>query len=223
LLILLIGLAGVLLWFSIPADTRHSKAQPSFLTNLSSVMKSPAARATLAFTLLSCVANEMINLVFGVWMEDSFGLRLAALGAAAAVLGIAELSGEGLVAVFTDRIGKRRAIILGLAVNCLATLALPFTEGSLTAALVALFFFYVSFEFMIVSSIPLMTEVMPGARATMMSGFFTTASIGRALASAVAAPLYALGFVSTIIAAVAFNLSAIWAIRELELPTEGGD
>jgi len=46
----------------------------------------------------STAANEQVNLVFGVWLQDSFGLKIAALGAASAVIGISEMSAEGLVA-----------------------------------------------------------------------------------------------------------------------------
>ena len=51
--------------------------------------------------------------IFGVWLEDSFDLQIAALGAASAVIGLSELGGEGLVAAFVDRLGKPRAIGLG--------------------------------------------------------------------------------------------------------------
>ncbi|MEX1071021.1 MAG: MFS transporter [Anaerolineales bacterium] len=220
LLGLLSAMAGGILWLTIPKDKAHAKAPPSFLTNFRMIMKSPAARAALGFTLFSSIANEFINLIFGVWMEDSFGLRLAAMGAAAAVLGIAEVSGEGLVAALTDRLGKRRSIFIGLLVNSFSVLLLPLMSGNLTGALATLFLFYISFEFLIVSSIPLMTEVMPSARATMLSGFFTTASIGRAAASVVTAPLYAFGITATVFAAVVFNLLAMWAIRDIELQAE---
>lgn len=220
LLGLLVLMAGVALWFMLPKDKAHTSVQPSFLSSMRTISKSRSALAALGFTLLVCVANEMINLIFSVWMEDSFGLQLAALGAAAAVLGIAELSGEGLVAIITDRLGKRRAIFSGALLNTLSVLALPLMENSLTGALITLFIFYISFEFLIVSTIPLMTEVMPSARATMMSGFFTTASLGRFAASWFAAPLYAIGFGTAILVAVVFNLLALAALRGLELPTE---
>lgn len=220
LLGLLIFLAGALLYVRVPKDGVRASAPPTFISNFRAILKSPAAKAALGFTLLSCIGNEIINLVFGVWMEDSFGLKLAALGAAAAVLGIAEISGEGLVALITDRLGKKRSIFIGLVVNSAAVLMLPLMQASLTGALVALFLFYISFEFLIVSSIPLMTEVMPKARATMMSGFFTTASIGRAAASVVVSPLYAFGFGAAVLVAVVFNLLAMWAIRDIELPAE---
>jgi predicted MFS family arabinose efflux permease len=210
----------IVMLLTIPRDQPHKVKPQNLAANLKLIANSPAARAGLLFTLFSCMANEVIGLIFGVWLEASFGLQLAALGLAAAVLGIAELSGESLVAVLTDRLGKRRSIILGTLVNCLAVIALPFTKGSLPAAMVALFFFYISFEFTIVSSIPLLTEVLPSARATMMSGFFTLASIGRAVSSWITPLLYAQGFATNVAAAIALNLVAVLMLSGLHLDGE---
>jgi predicted MFS family arabinose efflux permease len=222
LLGLLVLFMAIILAVAIPKDPAPNKEAPKFWSNFGTVVRSKPARAALALTFLSCIGNEIINLVFGVWMEDSFGLKLAALGAAAAVLGIAELSGEGAVALFTDRLGKRRAIFIGLLVNSLAVAALPFTAGNLTAALIGLFLFYISFEFLIVSSLPLMTEVLPNARATVMAGFFTSASIGRALAAWVAPPLYLYSFWAAVGAALLFNVLSIFSLRQLQLDAEDG-
>lgn len=220
LLALLMITAGVIFYFSVPKDPPKAEKAPNLLANMRLIASSPAAVAAMGLTIFTCIANEFINLVFGIWMEDSFGLQLAALGIAAAVLGAAELSGEGLVATITDRLGKRRAIFIGLMVNCVAVLLLPFTAGSLTAALVCLFVFYISFEFFIVSSLPMMTEVLPAARATMMAGFFTSASIGRFIAAQFSSSLYENGFWSVVIATVVFNLIGIACIRALRLPGE---
>ncbi len=222
LLGILILLAALLLGFQLPKDVPHAVKPPSLWSNFGAILRSPPALAAMGLTVFSCMANEFINLTFGVWMEESFGLQLVALGAAAAVLGTAELCGEGLVALITDRLGKRRAIFIGLVINSLAVISLPIVSGTLVGALAGLFMFYISFEFFIVSSIPLMTEVMPAARATMMAGFFTSASIGRAVAGWITLDIYALGFVATVIATVAFNLLAILCVRNLRIAAEEG-
>ena len=46
-----------------------------------------------------------------------------------------ELSGESLAAAFTDRLGKPRAVSLGLGLNCLAALALPILGSNTTGAI----------------------------------------------------------------------------------------
>jgi predicted MFS family arabinose efflux permease len=220
LLGILILLSMLVLGLQLPKDALRTVRGPSLWSNFGIILKSKPALAAMGLTLFSCIANEFINLTFGVWMEDSFGLKLLALGGAAAVLGTAELSGEGLVALITDRIGKRRAILIGLLVNSLAVLSLPIISVNVLGALIGLFFFYISFEFLIVSSIPLMTEVMPAARTTMMAGFFTSASIGRAFAGWVALNIYAMGFLAIVIATVVSNILAIVCTRNLRIPAE---
>ncbi|MCW5876450.1 MAG: MFS transporter [Anaerolineales bacterium] len=214
----LVLLAAVVFYVSIPADPPRPAERPNLLRSL---LGSKAALAALGLTFFACLANELINLTFAVWLEERFALRLLALGATAAILGIAELSGEGLVATLTDRLGKRRSIVVGLLGNCLAVVALPLMGGSLLGAQVALFLFYISFEFYIVSSIPLMTEVMPQARTTMMAGFFTSASVSRALASLVVPGLFGLGFWFVVLAAVVSNLLAVAFVRSVRLTSEG--
>ena len=86
-------------------------------------------------------------------------MQIAALGAASAVIGVAELSGEGLVAAFVDRLGVTRAIFIGLVVNSLAALSLPWMGRTELGAVAGLLIFYLSFEFALVSVYPLMTEV----------------------------------------------------------------
>jgi len=220
LLGILIFCAALLLAFQLPKDAPRETAGPNLWSNFGTILRSRPALAAMGLTVFSCIANEFINLTFGVWMEDSFGLKLVALGAAAAVLGTAELTGEGLVALITDRLGKRRAIFIGLVVNTLAVSILPLVSGTIIGVLSGLFLFYISFEFLIVSSIPLMTEVLPSARTTMMAGFFTSASIGRAFAGWVALNIYALGFVAIVVATVLFNGLAILSIRGLRIPAE---
>ena len=220
LLGLLILVSAIVLYLGLPKDKAAHGVPVASLVNFKAILRSPAAQGALLFTLFSCMANEVIGLVFGVWLEGNFGLQLTALGLSAAVLGAAELSGEGLVALITDRLGKRRAILTGLVINSLATLSLPFTRGSLVAALGALFLFYISFEFTIVSSLPLMTEVMPRARATMMSGFFSFASIGRAAASLFTPWLYSNGFGVNAAVAIGLNFVAMFLLGSLHIDAE---
>jgi predicted MFS family arabinose efflux permease len=165
--------------------------------------------------LLTSAGNELVNIVFGVWLEDSFGLKIAALGLAAAVIGISELTGEGLVAAFVDRIGKPRAVAFGLAANTLAALLLPWLGRTEPGALLGLFLFYFTFEFTMVSLIPMMTEVLPTARATMMAFNIAAFSLGRAIGAPLAPLLYSHGFWATALGAAVFNLAAMAALRVL--------
>ncbi|NOH01234.1 MAG: hypothetical protein HND47_04295 [Chloroflexi bacterium] len=110
------------------------------------MFKSTRALAGISIALWASAANELVNVIFGVWLEDSFGLKIAALAGASAVIGISELSGEGLVALTTDRLGKPRALAIGLVANSAAALLLPFIGWTQMGALVGLFFFYITFR-----------------------------------------------------------------------------
>ena len=138
-------------------------------------------------------SNELVNLIFGVWLEETFQVALASLAIAAVIIGVSELGGEILVYFSTDSLGKRRAITIGLALNCVAALLILLSRGSIAAALVGLFIFYLSFEFALVSSIPLMTEVLPAARATFMATFIAGISLGRAIGTVLSPLFYEFG------------------------------
>lgn len=213
-----LGLLGlVVLSWLLPRDARPPLDRPGLWRNFRAVFTHPPALAGLLLGLLISLANEMVNLVFGVWMEASFGLKIAALGAASAVIGLSELGGEGLVTLLTDRLGKERSVAAGVILNCLAALALPYLGRSFAMGLVGLFFFYITFEFAIVSAIPLMSEVLPPARATLMSVNQASNSTGRALGALLAVPVYASGILASGLATVGFNLAALaalaWMVR----------
>ena len=140
---------------------------------------------------------------------------MAALGAAAAVIGLAELSGEGLVVTLTDRLGKRRAVAIGLLLNSAACLLLPRVATTTAGALVALFLFYITFEFTLVSSIPLMTELLPEARATLMSVNITALSLGRFLGAALGLALYPFGIQANATAVIVLNAVALVVLLTL--------
>jgi predicted MFS family arabinose efflux permease len=190
-------------------------ADGQYWSGMRLMLASVPALAGLAIGLFSSLANEMVNLIFGVWLEDSLGLQIASLGAASMVIGLAELGAEGLVAGFVDRIGKPRAIALGLIANCLSALVLFLVGGTTIGALVGLFFFYLTFEFTIVSNVPLLTELLPAARATLMGFNLAAQSLGRAVGDWLAPRVYDWGFLYVVLGSVLFNLLALAALQRL--------
>jgi len=218
-----VGALIALAWL-LPRDPLHPSGSPNLWANLRAVAGHSTALTGLVMGLLLSSANEVVNLVFGVWMEDSFGLQITALAAATAVIGLSELGGETLTAVLTDRLGKPLAVGLGLGLNSLTALALPFLGASLPGAVAGLFFFYITFEFTLVSSIPLMTEVLPSARATIMAANAAFLSLGRAVGAGLASPLYYFGksspvlpeMLPVVITTVLLNLLALGALRRLQ-------
>ena len=137
--------------------------------------------AACLFVLLLMAANEVFFIVFGGWMETRFGLSLTQLGLVSTVIGMAELVGSTAVAGWSDRIGKRRMVILAGTANAVTYALIPFTALTLPLALGSLFILFLSFETTVVAAIPVLTEVVPRARSTVLSTTVAFFSLGRAL------------------------------------------
>jgi predicted MFS family arabinose efflux permease len=194
------------LWRILPPEPARAVERPSLAQGLRLVLTHRAALAGLAVGGLIAASNETVNIIYGVWMHDSFGLPVEALGASAIVIGLADLAGEGLVAGLSDRLGKRRALGLGLAAYALACLVLPLLGVSLQGALAGLFLFFLAFEFTLVGTIPLMTELVPPARATLMSVLLTVFSLGKAAGAVIGSELFTHGLRANSLAAAGMNL-----------------
>ncbi len=212
-----LGLAGCVAFLFIalflPGDTPNPQDTTHYITPLQSwqvIRQSPAAMGAMAYSLLLSMANEIFFINYGAWMEVSFELMLAALGAATTVIALAEIGGEFAVIGLADRFGKRRLALIGVTVSSLSYVILPFLNFNLTTALIGLFVMFLFVETGIVASIPLFTEVLPNNRAIMMSSHTGAASLGRLSGAILGGFLYVtfsnfivIGAVATIIGLMA--------------------
>jgi predicted MFS family arabinose efflux permease len=211
--------AGLVLSRLLPRNQAGAKAQRTFFGNLRSTFIQRQALSGLAFGSLISVGNDLVAIVYGAWLEQEFGLQVAALGLASTVVGLGLLAGEVGAWGLVDRMGKKRALISGTLISALTSLALPLLGASLTWALIGLFLFYTSFEFMLVTSMPLMTELVPEARATFMSGYVASFSAGRALGAWLGPALFSYGLLANGLAAAGVYLLAIIVLSFL-VPVE---
>ncbi len=211
----LAGVAALLAWRFWPADVRRVGSAPDLGGILRAIAGRPVVLAALAVGFLFTLGNQVIAIVYGAWLESSFGLRAAALGVTAIVIGGAELSGEGLVATLCDRLGKRRAIMVGILANVAAGAALPFLGRSLYGGLVGLFLFFITFEFGLVSALTFFSELVPGARATWMSSSIAAMEMGHALGAILGPALFHLGLGANSVAAVVIDLAALGVLVAL--------
>jgi predicted MFS family arabinose efflux permease len=199
----------IALWRMVPSDSVAQSNRPTFTSAVRTVLAHPSAIAALAASLIVSTAYDSVAIVFGAWLEQSYGLQIIALGAASALIGVAELGGEGIVAGFADRLGKRRTVVLGIAFAAVGCLALPLISRTLPGALIALFLIYIAFEIAIVSAIPMMTELVPGARATVMAGNVAALSLGRAVGASLGPALFSVGMWANSITAAVLALCAM--------------
>ncbi len=73
----------------------------------------------LLLAMLIVIANQVVSIVFGIWLEQAYNLRLEELGAASSIIGIAGIAGVFTAIGLTDRLGKRRSLFIGLIINSL--------------------------------------------------------------------------------------------------------
>jgi predicted MFS family arabinose efflux permease len=208
---------GLIAWLIPPIQSTAQTGSTSALRNIRSALTQPSVLAAMLLSLAFTCANEVINVMFGVWMSDSFGLKVAALGVASAIIGFSELGAESLSAGLVDRLGKERSIAIGLSLNALAALGLPWLGRSLPGAEVGLGLFFLTFEFAIVCSLSFMTEVLPSARATLMGMNLAAFALGRAIGDLLGPQLYHFGFWANALVAVFFNLVALAALSRIKL------
>lgn len=170
-------------------------------------------KSGLAFLVVAglfSLASEMIIVVFGVWLEDSFGLSLVALGGAAILIGVAELAGEGATFGLTDRLGKRRAVLIGLVISAISFALLVPARDEFVIGLAVLAIALFGFEFTIVSSIPLASELQPMARARYLAWMVVAMSIARGVGAAIGPMLFGeFGLPGPALAAVVADILAI--------------
>ena len=205
-------IAAVWLRRILPSDGVSAKRQTSTWRGIYLIRTHSAAVFGLLVTLLLLTANQCINIVYGAWIEETHGLQAAQLGIASAVIGFAGIGGVALAATVSDRLGKRRAIAMGIGANALICLALPVFEDRLLLILGALFLFYLSFEFALVSSIPLMTQLVPAARATLMAANVAAIAAGDAIGAFVGPYLFRMGLEANAVMAATLNLAALFLL-----------
>jgi predicted MFS family arabinose efflux permease len=154
------------------------------------VIKERSSLGMVVFFFFSCMASENIFVVYGPWLETSFGLNVLALGLSTTVIGLAELCGAILSALSSDRIGLKRTIIVGQIIVLVSYAIIPMLQLSIETVLAGLFIIFFTFEFTIVTSISLATELLPGQRATMMACLLAASGLGRSLGALIGIPLW---------------------------------
>jgi DHA1 family inner membrane transport protein len=214
-------LVMLVLLFWVPAESRQPMRSGKHPFNLNVVFTSSMAWAALALGLAMVTANQVVNVFYSTWLVAEFQFQTVALGAVSIVIGFAELGGEGITAVVVDRLGKERSVLLGLVVNSAVAMLYWVMHGGLLPALVWLFLFFLTFEFTIVASLPLMTEVLPHVRATFLAFFIAACSLGRSLGAFVAPFLYPYGFFTLCLAAVVLNLFALFMLTRVKILATG--
>jgi predicted MFS family arabinose efflux permease len=143
------------------------------------------ARSTYATILaggLCYFAAMQIIIAHGAWLEQQYGLGPAQLGLVAFVFGWFDLAASVSVSLFTDRIGKRRSVLLGIGGSLIGYALLPLFNFGVIPVVIAIAVARMFFEFSIVSYFPLLSEQAPAQRGKVMTFGSAFALVGGTVA-----------------------------------------
>jgi predicted MFS family arabinose efflux permease len=175
-------LSIVLVLLTVKDDSKRNNTKEdkkSFIKEIKNLITNPVLLSVMGFAFFVSLANDNLFVVYGAWLEKSFGLSVIALGLGTACIGVAELFGEISTATLADKIGLKRSVVIGVVLNSLAYVAVGFVGSTIFSALITLFFVFLFYEFFFVSFLSVCTELIPQSRATMMSLVFLCAGLGR--------------------------------------------
>ena len=216
----IVGAFAVALFF--PANQRGiSQSTPvqSYSKILQILVKDKLSLGVMAYVFFLSAAIDNLFVVYGAWLEKAFDVGIVVLGLGTSVIGVAELLGEIMVATISDRFGLKRVVTCGISLCIVTYVLLPFISQSFFLALAALFMHFLFFEFTIISSLALCTELRPEMRATIIAGFIAAAGLGRVLGALAGGPVWLTGgiVVTCMISAgltVLALMSLRWGLRE---------
>jgi len=177
--------AVFILWRLLPRMNRRTREGLGWRETAAVLRRHPVIWLAFVYITLAIAANELLFIVYGDWMETSFNLALTSLGLASGVIGGSEILGETFAGWSVDRFGKRPVIITTGILNGLLYVLIPHTSFSLTAALITLFFLFLTFEITLVGGMPLMTELVPHSRGVVMTMVLAAMSMGRLLGASI--------------------------------------
>ena len=177
-----------------------------------------SAWAAILVMGLLIFAGMNVSMVYGAWLQGEYRLDAAALGATAVAVGAADLCASVLVSLGVDRLGKRRSVLGGMGLLLLALALLPVLNRGLAFALAGIALMRFSFEFSVVSLIPLLSEQSAADRGKVLSLSTVLGLAGGTVASITGPWAYTQhgvgGLAVLSIAATIAAIALAWRVRE---------
>jgi predicted MFS family arabinose efflux permease len=184
---------------------------------LAALRQNRSAIAFIATWFLVFFAFENIQVGYAAWLETRFGLDTTQRGTVQTLFGVFEITASLSSALFLDRIGKKRGMTGGLIVVALGyALLAALGSAALWLGLGAISVTFLGFEFSVVSGVPIMSELAPAARGTLIAVVLTAGGLGRMIADwtgsvlAGSAGFSAAAAVSAITALITVGLFVRW-------------
>ncbi len=178
----LLGLLGIAPMIAI--NRLHSSSVAHVPTVDVKLSFSRTAIGTLVGFNAMTLASQFLIIGHGLWLDDAYQLDATQIGLAVISIGVIEAIASTATATFTDRLGKRRAILFGISLMTLCCgifVVAPAPPLVLGLALLAIAF--LGFEFAFVSTLPLLAELDPVSRAKMVGLALGMSTVMRAAGS----------------------------------------
>lgn len=192
-----------------PAD-RAMQGAAKGGSSMGTALRLPSVAPSLIMVGLQLMALELVFVVYGAWLEADFGASTEQLGLVFGLLGLVELAGSLGATLLTDRLGKRRSVLVGFAAMGILVGLLPLSQGNWALFLALFLLFDLFFEFAVVSSFPLISGLGAQARGTVMALSLTAMGIGRVVGSLAGPRLFeAMGFWGNGLLAAAASLLGV--------------
>ncbi len=121
---------------------------------------------------------------YSLWLTNQYQFTAVQLSTVAMGFGVVDLIGSGLVSIILDRLGRKRALVLGGGVAGVAFLSLGWVNNwGLLSALVLFFLGRLAFEFTVVTGLINASEQSPNQRSRVMSMVGVVGTLCQSLAS----------------------------------------
>ncbi len=208
------GIAPVLAINRLHSTGQVHEAQPNVRLRFSA-----SSIAVIVGFCAMTLTSQFLIVGHGKWLDETYGLDATQIGFAVISVGVIEAVASGATAQYTDRLGKRNAVMGGmvlLAVACGAFALAP--SPPLAIGLVILAAAFLGFEFAFVSALPLIAELDPVSRAKMLGLALGLSTVMRAAGSPVGlfvqngrgfATLMALGAAGAVLTFVVFAVVVV--------------
>lgn len=169
--------------------TNHDKAAHE---SHSSTPQRVTGNAWFVVATMFCIMSSAQNLfvTFGAWLEDEFQFGAARLAVAGFSLGLVELVASVSSSRQTDKWGKERSIAFGAMLVVPAGILLNLGSHNFTIGIIAVFIYFLGFEFSVVSLLPLATSLVPNNPGTGLGWVLGAGTLGRAVMAIAATHLF---------------------------------
>jgi len=185
-----LGIAAALLVGStLPAAPPGARSTPTEPLDWA-VLRRPVVLAACGMALCAFASYNTVVVVQSAWVQSVFVADEATLGWLFGIAGAAELLGALVVAAFADRIGKRRTIVVGFGGTAVMVALIPLTAGHWEWFIVSYALYFFLQEIGIVAMFPLVSEIVPRARGTVLALVITMTGLGSVIGSQLSEPIW---------------------------------